>query len=119
MKLQELRRFTKIMKSYERTQVLYFCVEVINVRIEVVYNVTSMRYVNKCRIFVKEVLLTQTAPHSCWPKGHRMAGIFWPTAVKLGCMTNFDMLFLMTGFISLVNEIQLIITSHYFCIKAW
>ena len=64
MKLQELRRFTKIMKSYERTQVLYFCVEVINVRIEVVYNVTSMRYVNKCRIFVNEVLLTQTAPHT-------------------------------------------------------
>ena len=47
------------MKSYERTQVLYFCVEVINVRIEVVYNVRSMRYVNKWRIFVKEVLLTQ------------------------------------------------------------
>ena len=59
VKLQELRRFSMIMKSYERTQVLYFCAEVINVRIEVVYNVTSMRYVNKWRIFVKEVLLTQ------------------------------------------------------------
>ena len=40
VKLQELRRFTKIIKSYERTQVLYVCVEVMNVRIEVVYNVT-------------------------------------------------------------------------------
>ena len=51
------------MNFYERTQVIYFCEEVINVRIEVVYNVPSMRYVNKCHIFVKEVLLTQTAPH--------------------------------------------------------
>ena len=58
VKLQELRCFTKIMKSYEWTQALYFCEEVIYVRIEVVYNVTSMRYVNKCHIFVKEVLLT-------------------------------------------------------------
>ena len=41
VELQELRRFTKIMKSYEQTQVLYFCVGA-NVQIEVVYNVTSM-----------------------------------------------------------------------------
>ena len=30
---------------------------------------------------------------------------FWPTALKLGCITNFDMLSLVMGFISLVNEI--------------
>ena len=29
----------------------------------------------------------------------------WPTALKLGCITNFDMLFLVMGFISLVDEI--------------
>ena len=27
----------------------------------------------------------------------------WPTALKLGCVTNFDTLFLMMGFISLVK----------------
>ena len=27
---------------------------------------------------------------------------FWPTALKLGCITNFDMLSLVMGFISLV-----------------
>ena len=30
----------------------------------------------------------------------------WPTALKLGCITNFDMLSLVMGFISLVHEIQ-------------
>ena len=68
VELQELRRFTKIMKSYERTQVLYFCVGV-NIRIEVVYNVTSMRSVNQCHIFVKGVLLTQTVPHRLVSEG--------------------------------------------------
>ena len=29
----------------------------------------------------------------------------WPTALKLGCVTNLDMLFLVMGFISLVDEI--------------
>ena len=29
----------------------------------------------------------------------------WPAALKLGCVTNFDMLSLMMGLISLVNEI--------------
>ena len=29
----------------------------------------------------------------------------WPTALKLGCVTNFDMLFLVMGFISLVDAI--------------
>ena len=29
----------------------------------------------------------------------------WPTALKLGCVTNFDMLFLVMGFISLAGEI--------------
>ena len=32
--------------------------------------------------------------------------IFWPTALKLGCITNFDMLSLVMGFISLVNANQ-------------
>ena len=31
----------------------------------------------------------------------------WPTALKLGCITNLDMLFLMLGFISLVDEMKL------------
>ena len=40
---------------------------------------------------------------------------FWPTALKLGCVTNFDMLFLVMGLISLVNEIQfMLISSHHF-----
>ena len=30
---------------------------------------------------------------------------FWPTALKLRCITNFNMLFLVIGFISLVDEI--------------
>ena len=55
------------MKSYERAQVLYFCMGVINVRIVVVYNGTKMQSVNKCHIFIKEVFSTQTAPHkSAW-----------------------------------------------------
>ena len=29
----------------------------------------------------------------------------WPTALKLGCITNFDILFLVMGFIYLVDEI--------------
>ena len=31
----------------------------------------------------------------------------WPTALKLGCITNFDMLlvFLVMGFVSLVDDI--------------
>ena len=43
----------------------------------------------------------------------------WPTALKLGCITNFDMLFLVMGFISLVDEIQfmLIFSSHHICIR--
>ena len=36
---------------------------------------------------------------------------FWPTALKLGCITNFDMLSLVIGFISLVNEIQFMLIS--------
>ena len=30
----------------------------------------------------------------------------WPTALKLGSITNFDMLFLVMGFIYLIDEIQ-------------
>ena len=36
---------------------------------------------------------------------------FWPTALKLGCITNFDMLSLVMGFISLVIEIQFMLIS--------
>ena len=36
---------------------------------------------------------------------------FWPTALKLDCITNFDMLFLVMGFISLVDEIQFMLIS--------
>ena len=36
----------------------------------------------------------------------------WPTALKLGCITNFDMLFLVMRFISLVDEIQFMLISR-------
>ena len=36
---------------------------------------------------------------------------FWPTTLKLGCITNFDMLSLVMGFISLVNEIHFMLIS--------
>ena len=39
------------------------------------------------------------------------SAVFWPTALKLGCITNFDMLSLVMGFISLVNEIQFMLIS--------
>ena len=41
------------------------------------------------------------------------------TALKLGCITNFDMLFLVMGFISLVDEIQfMLISSRHICIRS-
>ena len=43
----------------------------------------------------------------------------WPTALKLDCITNFDMLFLVMGVISLVDEIQfMLINSHHICIRS-
>ena len=43
----------------------------------------------------------------------------WPTALKLGCMTNFDTLFLVMGFISLVDEIQfMLISNRQICIRS-
>ena len=43
----------------------------------------------------------------------------WPTALKLSCITNFDMLFLVMGFISLVDEIQfMLISSCHICIRS-
>ena len=43
----------------------------------------------------------------------------WPTALKLGCITNFDMLFLVTGFNSLVNGIQfMLISSRHICVRS-
>ena len=40
----------------------------------------------------------------------------WPTALKLGCLTNFDTLFLMMGFNSLVDKIKfMLISSRHFC----
>ena len=35
----------------------------------------------------------------------------WPTALKLGCINNFDMPFLVMGFISLVDEIQFMLIN--------
>ena len=44
----------------------------------------------------------------------------WPTALKLGCITNFAMLLLVIGFIYLVDEIQfMLISSHHICIKVY
>ena len=41
----------------------------------------------------------------------------WPTALKLGCISNFNMRFLLMGLISLVDEIQfMLISSHHICI---
>ena len=36
----------------------------------------------------------------------------WPTALKLGCIINFDTLFLLMGFFSLVDEIQFMVISN-------
>ena len=38
------------------------------------------------------------------------AGV-WPTALKLDCVTNFDMVFLVIGFICLLDEIKFILTT--------
>ena len=43
----------------------------------------------------------------------------WPTAMKLGCIINFDMLFLVMGFISLLDEIQyMLISSRHVYIRS-
>ena len=42
----------------------------------------------------------------------------WPTALKRGCSTNFDMLFLVMGLISLVDEIQFSSRHIKFCIRS-
>ena len=43
----------------------------------------------------------------------------WPTALKLGCITNSDMLFLVMGLISFDNEIQfMLISSCHICIRS-
>ena len=43
----------------------------------------------------------------------------WPTALKLGCIANFDMLFLVVGLISLGDEIQfMLISSRHICIRS-
>ena len=44
----------------------------------------------------------------------------WPTPLKLGCITNFDMLFLVMRFISLVDEIQFMLTrSRHICTRSY
>ena len=44
----------------------------------------------------------------------------WPTALKLGCITNSDMLFLVMGLISLVDQIQfMLISSRHDCIRSF
>ena len=35
----------------------------------------------------------------------------WLTALKLGCITNFDMHFVVMGFLSLIDEIQFMLIS--------
>ena len=35
----------------------------------------------------------------------------WPTFLQLGCITNFDMLFLVMGFFSLVDKITFMLIS--------
>ena len=40
-----------------------------------------------------------------------MSAAFWSTALKLGCIINFDMLSLVMGFISLDNEIQFMLIT--------
>ena len=43
----------------------------------------------------------------------------WPTALKLGCVTSFDMLFPVMGLISVVNKIQfMLISSQHICIRS-
>ena len=43
----------------------------------------------------------------------------WSTALKLGCITNLDMLFLVIGFISLVDESHImLISSRQICIRS-
>ena len=43
----------------------------------------------------------------------------WPTALKLGCITNLNMLFHVMRFISLVDEIQfMLISSRHICIRS-
>ena len=43
----------------------------------------------------------------------------WPTALKLGCVTNLDPLFLEMGFISLVDDIQfMLISRRHICIRS-
>ena len=39
---------------------------------------------------------------------------FWPTLLKLGRITNLDMLFLVMGFFSLVDEIQFMLIVAFF-----
>ena len=46
----------------------------------------------------------------------------WSTALKLGCITNFDTLFLLMGLISLVDEIQFafkVYNSYSACVNCW
>ena len=40
------------------------------------------------------------------------SAFFWPTALKLGCITNFDRLFFIMGFISLDEEIKLMLIGQ-------
>ena len=43
----------------------------------------------------------------------------WPIDLKLGCLINFDKLFLVMGFSSLVDEIQfMLISTRHICIRS-
>ena len=43
---------------------------------------------------------------------YHISAVIWPTFLQLGCITNFDMLFLVTGFISLVDELKCMLISR-------
>ena len=42
----------------------------------------------------------------------------WNTALKLGCITKLNTLFLVMGLISLVDEIQFMLISSHICIRS-
>ena len=44
--------------------------------------------------------------------------VLWPTALKLGCVANFDMLFLVMRFTGLVSEIKCVRVSNQSSIRS-
>ena len=55
----------------------------------------------------------------CWMMFYGNVLLVWPTALKLRYITNCGMLFLVMGFISLVDDIQfMLISRHHICIRS-